>query len=84
MERGLSTLSKPKESRKQTHQARGHLLQCRFQSPSCKLKSISNESPSPRRTRGDERVETGKGGGKGLGKNGPFVSPNGSFGGGVT
>ena len=44
---------------------------CSLPSPSCKLKSIS----PPEGT----RVETGKGGEMGLGKNGPFVSPNGSF-----
>ena len=62
------------QGKQQTNQARGHLLQRRLQPPSCKLKSIPNAER-------EERVETGKGGGKGLGKNGPFVSPNGSFGG---
>ena len=62
----------------QSNQARGHLLQPSF---SLMQTQVYFQQAAPEGT----RVETGKGGEMGLGKNGPFVSPNGSFvGGGVT
>lgn len=64
---------------KQSNQARGHLLQPSFSLMQTQV--YFQQAAPPEGT----RVETGKGGEMGLGKNGPFVSPNGSFvGGGVT
>ena len=72
------SLSRFKQGKQQqSNQARGHLLQPSF---SLMQTQVYFQQAAPEGT----RVETGKGGEMGLGKNGPFVSPNGSFVGGVT